>query len=144
MLSRILEEGHCLGNHTFSHPLEGRIGYKDYLSDLGKCQEIVFEHTGTRPRFHRPPGGTLSLATLLAPKHHRLVTLNWSRSAEDWRFRSDAEAIARTSAMAAEVKSRDILLFHDERQESVVALEHLLPVLKDRGFGMAPDLSRVI
>src|SRR6185437_13448677 len=42
MLRVIVAEGHWLGNHTFSHPNDRKIGYREYLADLTRCQHAVF------------------------------------------------------------------------------------------------------
>src|SRR5437868_6880704 len=84
MLNRILDEGHLLGNHTFSHPLDRQMRMREYRRDLARCQEEVFRLTSSRPRFHRPPLGQLSVASLVAPRELGLFTLFWSCSAEDW------------------------------------------------------------
>lgn len=139
MLSRILDEGHWLGNHTYSHPNDRPMPYRQYLNDLLKCQEAIFDLTGTRPRLHRPPAGQLPMASLFAPKKCGLVTMNWSRSAEDWLFRSDTAAVSRADEMMDEVDARDILLFHDERLHTVVALDRLLPALRSRGYEFSPN-----
>jgi peptidoglycan/xylan/chitin deacetylase (PgdA/CDA1 family) len=144
MLNRIIGEGHFLGNHTYAHPADRRMRYREYLNDLARCQEEVFQLTGSRPRFHRPPMGELSLASLLAPRRLGLTTLIWSYSAEDWRFRSDDVAVARADEMAADVTARDIVLFHDERPHMLLTLDRLLPILKSRGLNLAPRLKDMV
>ncbi len=144
MLRRILDEGHWLGNHTYSHPNDRRVSCRDYLTDLQRCQEAILEHTGAIPQFHRPPCGNISLASLFAPRRCDLVTVNWSCSSQDWRLRSNAAAISRAEEMAEEIDRRDVVLFHDERLTTVAALNHLLPVLKSRGLQLSPDLGQVL
>jgi peptidoglycan-N-acetylglucosamine deacetylase len=144
MLKRIVDGGHFLGNHTFTHPLDRGMRYREYLDDLVRCQDEVFRHARAYPRFHRPPLGQLSLASVLAPKRLGLVTLMWSCSAEDWRFRSDDAAMERAEELSAEVQSRDVLLFHDERLHTVAAMDFLLPRLKSRGLGLSPDAEDLL
>lgn len=118
--------------------------YREYVADLRRCQEVVFEHTGVRPQLHRPPLGELSMAALFAPKKCDLVTVNWTCSAEDWRFRSDCAATARAEEMVNEIKARDVILFHDEQSHTVVALDHLLPALTLRGLQLSPSLENIL
>src|SRR5947207_11627153 len=58
LLKRILEEGHALGNHSYSHPLERQHWFGAYLQDLRKCQNAIEQLTHQRPKFFRPPLGT--------------------------------------------------------------------------------------
>lgn len=142
VLERILAEGHWLGNHTYSHPNDRRMPFREYRRDLLKCQQTIFDHSGVRAQLHRPPHGQITMASLLAPKSCGLTTMHWSCSAEDWQFRSDEEAVARSDKMLNSIKKRDIILFHDETRHTVVALDRLLPALKSLGFGFAPILGR--
>ncbi len=144
LLSRILDEGHWLGNHTFAHPNDRQMAYREYKGDLTKCQEAIFRHTSVRPHFHRPPMGKLSIASLLAPKRLGLTTLTWSCSAEDWRYQSDAAAVRRAEEMSIATRPRDILLFHDEWSHVLMTLDILLPALVSRGLNLSPDLESIV
>jgi peptidoglycan/xylan/chitin deacetylase (PgdA/CDA1 family) len=120
------------------------MSYQEYRNDLNRCQQLIAHHTGVQPRFHRPPRGQLTIPTLLAPIGLGLTTMTWSCSAEDWRFRSDSAAIARADEMISEVRPRDVLLFHDERSHTLLALDRLLPALRSRGFSLCPSLEHAL
>ena len=62
MLSRIIEEGHKLGNHTYTHPIGRQIGFCEYLKELRKCEELINYYTGTPTLFHRPPEGQFTVS----------------------------------------------------------------------------------
>lgn len=144
MLCRIVDEGHWLGNHTYTHPNHGRFRYREYLNDLVKCQDTILRYAPFSPRFHRPPGGKLSTSTLLAPRRLGLTTLTWSYSSEDWRIRAEDVAIARAKEMASNVRPRDILLLHDERRYVLSVLDYLLPRLESRGLNLSPSLEHIL
>jgi len=139
MLKRIVEEGHWIGNHTFTHPLDRRMGYAEYRADLERCQEAVFDLAGCYPKFHRAPLGAITPVSLLAPKRLGLMSIHWTVSSEDWRFRADDVAIQRGHELIGQVTPSDILLFHDERPHMLKTLDILLPALCDRGVNLRPD-----
>jgi peptidoglycan-N-acetylglucosamine deacetylase len=143
MLSRILREGHLVGNHTFTHPLDRAMGLSEYRQDLMRCQDEVFTRCQAKPSFHRPPLGHLSVASLLAPIQCGLKTLFWSCSSEDWRLRSDTEAKHRAEQLIQTIQPLDILLFHDESGHTLTALDQLLPRLKSRGLDLCPKWEYV-
>jgi peptidoglycan/xylan/chitin deacetylase (PgdA/CDA1 family) len=117
---------------------------REYAGDLLRAQEEIHRHCGLRPRFHRPPLGRLSPATLLPPMRLGLTTVHWSRSSEDWSLRHQpdtAEAIRLTAVdLGNKVQARDIVLFHDEYEPTVALLYQLLPVLSERGLRFDPDV----
>ncbi len=64
ILKRIDEEGHSIGNHTYSHNYS--YIYKDvdnFFDDLSKNDEIIYEATGKHPKIIRFPGGSNNSAT---------------------------------------------------------------------------------
>ena len=56
---RIVEEGHTLGMHSYSHSYEDIYdSEEDFQADMKKLQEYLYELTGVWPRFYRFPGGS--------------------------------------------------------------------------------------
>lgn len=130
MLKRILDEGHALGNHSYSHPIEGPHGFGAYLHDLRKCQKEIEQLTGQSPKFFRPPLGTLSLTSFLAPRLLGLTTVLWSVIARDWGLKNSDEArvLAKrlTEELIAKPTRNDIVLMHDDHPYVGEILEVLL------------------
>ena len=56
---RIVEEGHTLGMHSYSHfYADIYASEEDFQTDMKKLQEYLYELTGVWPRFYRFPGGS--------------------------------------------------------------------------------------
>lgn len=56
---RIVEEGHTLGMHSYSHSYTDIYdSEEDFQTDMKKLQEYLYELTGVWPRFYRFPGGS--------------------------------------------------------------------------------------
>ncbi len=134
LLSRIVDEGHLLGNHTYTHPLDRQFGFRDYKADLLRCEEVIRKHASVPLQYHRPPSGTVSMATAFAPRSLGLRTILWSVEGQDWSLQSKEEALRRSRQIAAMARPRDIICFHDEEPASAALLQDLLPRLSDRGF----------
>lgn len=59
LYKRIVEEGHTLGMHSYSHKYDEIYQSVDsYAQDLNKLQEFLYETTGVWCRFCRFPGGS--------------------------------------------------------------------------------------
>ena len=55
----IVEEGHTLGMHSYSHSYADIYdSEEDFQTDMKKLQEYLYELTGVWPRFYRFPGGS--------------------------------------------------------------------------------------
>lgn len=59
MYRRIVEEGHTLGMHSYSHRYsEIYASREQFAADLEKLQEFLYDTTGVWSRFYRFPGGS--------------------------------------------------------------------------------------
>jgi peptidoglycan/xylan/chitin deacetylase (PgdA/CDA1 family) len=149
LLRAILDEGHEIGNHSFSHPTERQPWLVPYYRDLVRCQERVAGLTGARPRFFRPPLGQLSVASVLAPRMLGMKTVLWSVDSGDWRLwdqdaeAARSEALRITEALAGREKRNEVVLMHDDHPHVVTVLEALLPELARRGCDLSSGLEWV-
>lgn len=59
LYQRIVEEGHTLGMHSFSHRYSEIYASKEkFAEDLEQLQEFLYDTTGVWSRFYRFPGGS--------------------------------------------------------------------------------------
>ncbi len=124
---RIVDEGHEIGNHTFSHPNITKLTAYQLQRQLVRTQEAlnaVLEEPYTM-RLFRPPYGKYdrtgrSNTSILGTLGYPYIIL-WSVDELD-----AGEAFKQT-------ENGSILLFHTN-QKSVGCLETLIPMLLDAGF----------
>ena len=61
---RIVEDGHTLGMHSYSHRYSQIYASKEaFVDDLNKLQEYLYETTGVWSRYYRFPGGSSNTAS---------------------------------------------------------------------------------
>ena len=61
---RIVEEGHAIGNHTYSHNYSHLYASIDnYIQDTLKLERLIAETTGVKPDIIRFPGGSNNLVS---------------------------------------------------------------------------------
>lgn len=66
---RIVDEGHTLGMHSFSHKYhEIYASDEAFWQDFGQIQEFLYDITEVWPRFYRFPGGSSNLVSKLDMK----------------------------------------------------------------------------
>lgn len=141
--AEILRRGHRLGNHTYLHRSEDvlsdarRPRLTDYYRDSARCQDVIKKHAGIPPLLFRPPGGRLTLATLMVPKLLGLRCVTWSADIEDWRMRSAAEARIGAEQLLDRIMPGDIVLLHDDNACVLEILDALLPGLKKRNIDLS-------
>jgi peptidoglycan/xylan/chitin deacetylase (PgdA/CDA1 family) len=143
VLQRILAEGHVIGNHTFFHPLDHIPGFAEYYRDIKECQTLLESLTGRRPQLFRPPLGSITFASLVAPRLAGLRTLLWSIDVDDWTLRRDSDAAAAGNRLAELAGSGDIVLLHDDNPSVVSLLKTALPKLKARALSLHEAIGQL-
>lgn len=131
---RIAEEGHEIGNHTYSHPrllwkTPGKIAW-----EIQRAQQIITHYTGRAPQLFRPPYGLRWFGLFPVLSQNGLTAVMWSVHGLDWKLPASeiANRILRGVAPGA------IILLHDgvppresgNRQPTVEALAKILLSLK--------------
>ncbi len=136
LLRREAQEGHELGNHTYSHPNMKTLSVEKATEELEKNQKVIESITGIRPRLFRAPGGIFSDSLVSAVEAHacKPVLWSWRQDTRDW-SRPPVEQVVRT--VLDNLRDGDIVLFHDYNTNgspTPEALRILLPELIRRGY----------
>ncbi len=132
LVRRMRDEGHEIGNHSWSHPNISRLSHAEIRRQIERTQVAIDRVAGVRPTLFRPPGGALDFAAVrsLAGTEIRDVVM-WSVDPSDW-ARPGRDRIWRRVADA--VQPGSIILLHDTHGETLNALPLLLDLLQARGY----------
>jgi peptidoglycan-N-acetylglucosamine deacetylase len=133
---RIAEEGHEIGNHTYSHPrLLGRTPGK-IAHEIQRAQSVIAHHTGRTPTLFRPPYGLRWFGLFRILERNSLTSVMWTVNSLDWKLPIE-KVIAR---VVNGTRAGTIILFHDgippgtsgNRQATVEALRGVLHAVLGR------------
>lgn len=141
---RIVEEGHEIGSHTYSHRNMMGLAGRHMQDEIVWAEEAIERVCGEPPKLFRPPRGLYDERLIEALRARGYAIALWSISSMDW---TEAPESSMVSRLARVVRNGDIILFHDSggivansggsRTNTVKALPHVIKNLKDRGFGFA-------
>ncbi|MFC4598279.1 polysaccharide deacetylase family protein [Cohnella hongkongensis] len=81
---RIVDEGHAVGNHSWSHGDLTKLSSKARAEQLDRAQRIIEEATGASPRLARAPYGALSKEALATIHESRMKHVAWTVDTKDW------------------------------------------------------------
>lgn len=131
---QVIDAGHEVGNHTFTHPHIAALHEKAILEEIGKCEDALEELCEYRPHLLRTPQGALTqnLERCLSDDDYILVL--WSLDTRDWDNKSTAYIV---QTVLGNVKSGDIILMHDYigyNSKTPEALEKIIPELLSQGY----------
>lgn len=136
---RIVEGGHALGNHTFSHRNLIFASNRQTKLELQQCQNVVSDATGELPRLFRPPFGGRRPGTLRIARSLGLQPVMWNVTGWDWKGRP-AEYIEKE--VRKQIRGGDVILLHDgshaafgaDRSQTVSATDRLIAQCQSEGY----------
>ena len=116
LVGRVLEEGHALGNHTYSHANLLTLSEEKIASELDRCAEAVHAagcEFSEVPAGHlcRPPYGRRRPATLRVLQEKGYAPVLWSVTCWDWNKRVTTEKIMKHAVKGTH--GGDVILLHD-------------------------------
>jgi peptidoglycan-N-acetylglucosamine deacetylase len=135
LLRRIVEEGHSVGSHTYSHRDMPTLTAGELWQELNSCRELIKDLAGVDTRLVRPPRGKVNAAVLLRTKRWGYRLIHWSKTYSDY-LRDGREPLLRRIRSGG-LEPCDIALFHDNNLYTVEALREMLPEWRERGQSFA-------
>ncbi len=135
LANQILRGGHLLENHTYEHSNATNFySTRKLTTELTRAQQTIQKHTGTTPRFFRPPVGLSNPNTFHAATALRLKVIGWNIRSLDRRS-TDPEQIVRRIERG--LKPGAIILLHDGNipaERLVLTVKLLLAKLREHGY----------
>ncbi|MCW1950313.1 MAG: polysaccharide deacetylase family protein [Octadecabacter sp.] len=129
---RIAEEGHEIGNHSWSHPFLDRMTDRAVTREIDQTTNAIFQVTGRPPVTFRPPYGAFTRRQRTALHANRtLPTILWSVDPQDWR-RPGAGVIA--NRILSNTRPGGIILSHDIHRGTIDAMPQTVDGLTARGL----------
>jgi peptidoglycan/xylan/chitin deacetylase (PgdA/CDA1 family) len=133
IVRRASQEGHRIGNHSWSHPRLTTLDRAQVESQLRRTNEVIEQATGSSPREWRPPYGATSDLVAAAAREVGLDSMVlWTVDPRDW---ADPPATTIRDRVLQGVRPGSVVLLHDATgQNTPAALPMILDGLAERGY----------
>lgn len=128
VIKRMAEDGHLIGNHTYSHVQLTCISEEKAIAEINKTSELITTYAGVSPKYIRPPYGMYSDAL---KRETNLTPVLWTVDPRDWSVLNTDSVVKHVLKRA---KSGDIILLHDIFDTSVEAAFQIIDALKAEGY----------
>jgi cellulose synthase/poly-beta-1,6-N-acetylglucosamine synthase-like glycosyltransferase/peptidoglycan/xylan/chitin deacetylase (PgdA/CDA1 family) len=147
ILKREYNEGHEIGNHTFTHPQFDEISHTQLKWELNLTQRLIESTLGVKSILFRPPYGidhqpeyAEEIVQLPYPQELGYLIVGQKVDPDDWRVDGDKPqrpAKEIVNDVLRQAKNGNIVLLHDgggDRAQTVAALPLIIEGLRANGY----------
>ena len=128
LLTREAEEGHIIGNHTYSHVDLTKMSQEAAECDLEKTNAAIEAVTGKKTEYMRPPYGAWEKE--MEEKTGMMAVL-WNVDPLDWKTENETEIV---NKVVTETEENDIILLHDCYLSSAKAALRIIDIMQAKGY----------
>ncbi|KAF0213933.1 MAG: polysaccharide deacetylase, partial [bacterium] len=130
---KVLESGHLLANHTYSHPVLTKLSSDKREQEVSKTNSLLEQIAGKKTAFFRPPYGAKNADLIKEIESQGMQTLMWNIDSVDWGDPIPESIVQRVLKEISETQ-KGILLMHDIHKQSVAALPTILEELVKQDY----------
>jgi peptidoglycan/xylan/chitin deacetylase (PgdA/CDA1 family) len=130
LVEKVIQAGHELGNHTYSHLKLTRQPLEAIGKELQKTQEILTQYSEDVHWF-RPPYGLVNANIHAKAAEMGMYTVTWTVDSRDWK-KTSGETIKKR--VLKDVHPGSVILFHDTKDRTAQALPQIIEALQNDGY----------
>ncbi|WP_251032759.1 polysaccharide deacetylase family protein [Bacillus sp. ISL-7] len=135
MVKKVVEQGHEIGNHTYTHPKLSELSPAECLEEIERTEKLIQDLAGQKPVVFRPPYLDYNHDTVLVMQQKGYPMIGaLNMEAQDWDMPGVEHILANSRDC---VKNGCILIFHDgygDRSETIEAVRTLVSELTSQGY----------
>lgn len=128
VIKRMQEEGHMIGNHTYSHMQLRSNNRAEFEEELRLTNQVIKDITGEDTLYVRPPYGSWDKSL---EQELNMIPVLWTVDPLDW-CSDDVACVVRN--VTEKVGENDIILLHDYYDSTVTAALKIVDELLEEGY----------
>ena len=124
IVRRIIEEGHIIGNHSYSH--SNMIDFypiKKLNEDVSKADELILRSTGKKNTLFRPPYGVTTPTVARMVKEKKYQVIGWNVRSYDTSIKDKDKLLRR---ILSRMGNGSVILLHDTTPGIEIVLQKVL------------------
>ncbi|WP_257351494.1 polysaccharide deacetylase family protein [Pseudalkalibacillus decolorationis] len=130
MATVIMEEGHEIGNHAYTHPDMKTLTNNRVREELSKTNEVIKSTLDVTPDWFAPPSGSYRNDVVNIAAAMKMKTILWSLDTVDWK-KPDPSQMA--NRIINDVHPGAMILMHPT-SSTEKGLEQMIKGIKDKGY----------
>jgi len=135
LLKRMAQEGHLIGNHSWSHPDMSQISAERIQKELNQVKDEVSAVTGQKEmRYLRAPRGIFNSQSLAVSQGLGYTNVFWSVAYRDWEPKHQKGWEYAYKNVMAQLHPGAVILLHSVSKDNTEALAKIIDDAKSKGY----------
>lgn len=135
IVRRMLDEGHIIGNHSYSHKDFTKSTSEEILKDLKKLEDLFYEEFQIpMSKYVRPPRGEYNETSQKTLKENGYTSVFWSLAYVDWNKDVYNGNHYSYTKVLSRIHNGAIILMHTVGKDNMMDLKDIILKLKDEGY----------
>ncbi len=136
LVKRMVEDGHCVGNHTYHHLDMSQISdMPSFRKEMEDVEKLFYQITGKElTKYYRPPQGKYSTENLKMAKEMGYQTFFWSLAYVDWYQDKQPSREEAMEKLTGRIHPGAIVLLHSTSKTNGEVLDELLGKWEEMGY----------
>ncbi len=146
LVKRMVEEGHCVGNHTYHHLDMSQISdMASFRKEMDDVANLFRQITGEElSMYYRPPQGKYSVENLKMAKELGYQTFFWSLAYVDWYQDEQPSREEALEKLTGRIHPGAVVLLHSTSKTNGEVLDELLGEWEKMGYSFRPLSDLII
>lgn len=138
LVRRMIDEGHTVGNHTYSHPSLPECSDEKIYDELSKLHKYISDNFGYEMYVMRPPKGEFSEKVLAAARDLGYTTVLWSFAYQDWLTDNQPSPEFAYNKITSKTHNGAVYLLHAVSETNTKVLPDVIKFWKNSGYLITP------
>ncbi len=134
LISRMINEGHSVGNHSASHADFSKISRQKMADEIAECENYLRENFGYTSKLFRFPEGTYSESALELVSSLGYKSVFWSLSYADWDVEKQKGKDYAFEKVTSRLHPGAIILLHSVSQDNCDAMSDIIKFAREQGY----------
>ena len=135
LIKRMVDEGHIVGNHSWSHPDMTTMSNEQITHELAKVRDGVAAISSQKTmNYLRPPRGIFNDRVLAVSKQEGYTSVFWSLAYKDWEVNNQKGADYAYQQIMKQLHPGSIMLIHSVSSDNAAALPRVIDDARAKGY----------
>jgi peptidoglycan-N-acetylmuramic acid deacetylase len=135
LVQRMSQEGHIIGNHSWSHPDLTKSSDEQIRQELAQVKDHVQQLTNNKAmNFVRPPRGIFDERTLRVSREQGYIHVFWSIAYKDWEVDRQQGADYAYQKVISQLHPGAIILLHTVSRDNAEAMARIIDQARAQGY----------